>query len=135
MQAATRGVSVSMPLFSFHGVNSDTREERQEMEDNAIYTPVPQGTFQARLVWDNESETDGIEISLLRDNGDVDVLFEIVSGEKGLDYNVMLPLDDMNKESSMCVERDDDKNVLYLKSREENGNHNRRDEPGRPNER
>lgn len=98
------------------------------MEDNVIYTPVPQGTLQARLVWDNDSETDGIEISLIRTNGAVDVLFEVSAGEKGLTYNVALPLSDINEDAVMSVESDEENGILYLESREEGADDDGSDE-------
>lgn len=84
--------------------------------EEKIYTPIEQGTLQARLIWDNDAATDGIEISLLRGNGQEDVLCVISAGENGLLYDIALPLADMDENAVMKVEHDEDAGVLYLKS-------------------
>lgn len=84
-----------------------------------ISTPIEQGTLSARIVWDNDAECDGIEVILLRPNGDEEMLFRTTSAEYGMSCLVSLPIDDLDWGIEPRIGVDDTRCVLDLESGKE----------------
>lgn len=89
-----------------------------------ISTPVEQGTLIARLVWDNEKETDGISISIVRFDGQKDEIFTVFSTVDGLSYDLSVLLADLDENRSLDVRIDEESAILKLESCEDEGHDN-----------
>lgn len=86
-----------------------------------ISTPIENGTLISRVVWDNETARDGIEVMLVRPDGDEEVLFRSTSTPAGMLCFVSLPIEELDWGIEPKIERRGNKCVLDLESGVEQG--------------
>lgn len=86
-----------------------------------ISTPVENGTLISRVVWDNESSRDGIEVVFVRPDGNEEMLFRTTSAPEGMSCFVSLPIEELDWGIEPKIERHGNKCVLDLESGIEQG--------------